>query len=231
MALQLSVGNRFSFIVPSLAAALLCLAAVTTGRAQTVAFSTLGLTGAGYRGPSFGSGSGHEAVAQAFTTGGTAMNLSAINLAFNYNGDFSSGFSLAVYSNNSGAPGTLLETLSGASEPNTTANYSYTSGTSTLLSANTTYWWVATVTPSGTPSFNILLTASPSGTNGNGWSIGNAYTAVQSDTTFSSFSAVGGRSFQFSVETTSAIPEPSTYAALAGAAVLGLAVYRRRRSA
>ena len=231
MALHLSAGNRFSFIVQSLAAALLCLAAVATGRAQTVAFSTLGLTGAGYRGPSFASGSGHEAVAQAFTTGGTAMNLSAITLAFNYNGDFSSGFSLAVYSNNSGAPGTLLETLSGASEPNTTANYSYTSGASTLLSANTTYWWVASVTPSGTPSFNILLTSSPSGTNSNGWGIGNAYTAVQTDTTFGSLSAVGGRSFQFSVETTSAIPEPSTYAALAGAAVLGLAIYRRRRTA
>ena len=46
----------------------------------------------------------------------------------------------------------------------------------------------------------------------------------------SQFAYFGGDSPQYVAFAPSAIPEPSTYAALAGAAVLGLAVWRRRRA-
>ncbi len=110
-------------------------------------------------------------------------------------------------------------TLSAGSSPNTFAtvfsfdtSYTYTSGTSLVI--------------------EIRHTGFGSGISIDGVTAGTADSLYRGFQT-NSFSGTTGSSVQFPVMTLlsagSAIPEPSTYAAFAGTAVLGLALSRRRR--
>ena len=60
------------------------------------------------------------------------------------------------------------------------------------------------------------------------FNIGESFTAGQSITLTLSGSAAAGENFSLQSITVSAVPEPSTYAALAGIVILGFAAYRRR---
>lgn len=143
------------------------------------------------------------------------------------------GFSLRLFSDNSGAPGTSLETLSGNNNPTTTGNYSYTSS-GTTLNSNSTYWIVASAaTGAYDPGSDFYYwgasdTNNQTTTGGPTWLIGD----VVSYSTNSGSSWVTSSStydLKFSVSTAAAIPEPSTCAALFGACALGLVGYRRHR--
>lgn len=165
-------------------------------------------------------------VVQSFTTGASATELGSILL--DMESGSGSGFSLALYSAGVNAPGSLLETLSGSAAPTSAATYSFTSGLSIALSANTTYWWVASVeSESLEGQFKIALTTFSSEANDGGWSIGQGYSTYPSDEGFGPLNPFRKKSFQFAV-TTSAIPEPSTYAALAGFGAFAFVVWRRR---
>lgn len=207
------------------AAVCLLLSIATVSRAQIVV-SVSNLTqpnNAGTTSISFNNSSSFQYPTQAFTTGSSATVLSNITLSLG-NGS-GSGFALKLYSDNAGAPGTLLETLTGSSSPTTAGNYAFTSGASTALSATTTYWWVATTT-SG--NFNIKDTTSTAETSSTGWTIADSGFDQQNN----SGSLVNDQDvFLFSVSTTSAVPEPGTYAAVAGFIALGFAAHRRRRRA
>lgn len=167
---------------------------------------------------------GTALLAQSFTTGSTATKLDFITPRFDTN--LATAFTLSLYSNSTTNPGTLIETLTGTATPNSATTYNFTSG-GTILAANTTYWWVASAATSTNQAY-ISFTNSASFTSPDGWTLGVIRSTTNSGTTWNDFNT--GQELRFSVNA-SAVPEPSTYAALAGAAALGLAVWRRRRSA
>ncbi|MDB6003944.1 MAG: hypothetical protein JWR15_931 [Prosthecobacter sp.] len=82
---------------------------------------------------------------QSFLVGGTTMGLTSVDLYMDNAANAVGNFAVALYSNNgSNLPGTLMEVLTGSSNPATAGAYTYT-GSSALL-ANTGYWIVAEVT-------------------------------------------------------------------------------------
>lgn len=172
-----------------------------------------------------GPAQGYDA-AGSFSTGSTAFSLSSINLSIV--GGNGTGFAVALYSNSSSVPGTLLISLSGSSSPTTTGIYSYTPTSAQILGANTTYWWVASVPHSGivATSFNIRSTGSGAeSTSLDSWTIGNVFRQQNNGGGWDAT----GTPLMFSVSTT-AIPEPSTYVLAAGLAVFGFTLVRRRRT-
>ena len=199
---------------------------------QTVFLSSLGQSPAGYSDVSFStSGSTHSAVGQAFTVGGADVILDNVTIKTAGTGT-GTGFTVGLYSHKSfsTAPDSLIETLTGETAPTAIGTYSYTSSASTLLLANTTYWWVATV-PSGTDSnFNINRIPLGSMSASGGWSALQSYGTTMTGTNFDGWSGIGGRSVEFSISA-SAVPEPATAVLLAGLAALGAAVSRRSRRA
>jgi hypothetical protein len=167
--------------------------------------------------------------ASSFTTDSTAASytLDSVSLIFASANNTSGNFFVGLYSNNSGAPGSSLETLSGTSNPGS-GTHSFTS-VGTTLNANTTYWIVGGVT-SGLGDYRWFWTSSDSqsSTGGATWVIGND-DAQYSSNSGSTWAPDGGV-MKFSV-TATAIPEPGTYAALFGLAALAVAKWRRRTSA
>ncbi len=180
------------------------------------------------------------------TIGGTSITFSrdanGVLGAIEYNGT-STGFSNATFFSPSLANSDFIEFQGKASG---TPTYTITFGTTVvdpilLIASN-----ASTLTFSATPTFlsgSTNATAefivsgnqvigtdynpAPTDANGAVKFFGNfttiSFTAVYSGT---APGGIEGISLQVGV---TAIPEPSTYAAIAGAAMLGLAVYRRRR--
>lgn len=189
--------------------------------AQTVYVSNLSQT---YTPSSYTGVTATQWLAQPFTTGSTDTTLASIGMAFNSGGS-GTGIVFRLYTAGSGAPGTLLSTLSTAGAPASGGTITFTPASAIQLSANTTYWAVASA--SSGSSFRASITTATGETSADGWSIANnRYATTNSGTSWNS----GGNLLRISVSA-SAIPEPSTYAACAGVAVLGLAVWRRRRAA
>lgn len=208
----------------SLCPALLLILAIASPACAQVVVSNLTATGGGTL-----SVSTTQSVAGAFTTGATTSLLGNVTLALGNASGATSVFTVALYSSNLGLPGTLIETLSGPASPQPVGNYSFTSGGSTTLNPNTTYFWVGTLaSPSSSDRRRPLFALSTNETSSDGWAITDFYYVKGSSGTWN---ATAGNPLMFSVSATSAIPEPSTYAALAGVAALGLAAYRRRRTA
>jgi hypothetical protein len=136
-----------------------------------------------------------------------------------------------LFSDNAGAPGSSLVTLSGPSSVPTESKYTYT--TSYSLTAGTTYWMVVSDANavSNSSAFNWFANAAfagPTAQNGSGWSYAGAKQSGNGGATWGSNNA--GASF--SSISINAVPEPSTYAmALAGLACGGYGVFRRRKRA
>ncbi|MGH7993282.1 MAG: choice-of-anchor R domain-containing protein [Limisphaerales bacterium] len=163
-----------------------------------------------------------------FTTGGNLNGYSLDSIQIAIDGILvvdGSGFSLSLYSNNSGQPGSSVGVLSGSSNPSVAGNYTYTASGVTL-SASTSYWVVgdaATAFPNG--SFLWGDTTSPAYTSSGGWSINNATRDISHDGG-STWTATGVSLLRFSV-TATAVPEPQSFA-LAGLG-LTLVFFRRRK--
>jgi hypothetical protein len=199
---------------------------------QTVFVSSLGQSPAGYSDVSYSTtGPLHLAAAQGFTVGGSDVVLDNITVRIGLTGS-GTGFSVGLYSNDSIStiPGALIGLLNGPTSPTAIGTYSYTPVSSTLLLANTTYWWVATV-PTGTNArFNINRIPLGSVSTSGGWTATQGYETTMTDTSFDGWSGIGGRSLEFSISA-STVPEPAAAAWLAGLVALGLTVARRKRTA
>lgn len=209
----------------SLALALGTLALCQVLHAQTVVVSNTAESTGGSAGAL--KASGFMGVDQwgggSFTTGATAMNLDSVILDFLSVSNVP-GLQLSIYSNASDRPGVSLAVLGSATTIDA-GNLIYAfAPTSTLaLQPTTTYWWISNYVSDG--QYSVGMTASTNETSAFGWTIGNGL--VQSSNGGTSWNVDTLYTMQFSVAA-SAVPEPSTYAAILGAAALVLAGVKRR---
>lgn len=122
--------------------------------------------------------------------------------------------------------GLPIITLSGTANPATVGTYTFTANND-LLAANTTYWIVAGVTSgSGSYRWNV---ATGDNYQMATWTPVDAFAqSSNAGVDWSVLTAGSANPYLYEV-TVSAIPEPSTYAALAGLGALGLACWRRRQ--
>ncbi len=174
-------------------------------------------------------------LAQSFTTDSSSaqFNLISVSLMFYQSVGTIGNFTVTVYGNDSGKPGSVLGTLSGNASPTATfagQQETYTASGVTL-NANTTYWvsWGFSspnddgATYIGTPMQDTSATGQ--------WSLGVTRVSFDFGSSWAGFAATEFPA-QISIQASAiAVPEPGTYAAIAGAAALGLAAWRRRRPA
>jgi len=222
-------------------AGLLLAGAVSLAHGQVVGVSDLGST-------TTGTMSGAKAVvksgkpstdleyASSFTTGAAATTFDSITFPVTLASG--TGLTIALYSSgiqsntDTVAPAALIETLTGPSAP-PPGNATYTASTPLTLSANTIYWWVASVPKGVSAEFDFDIAATPLSSGLSGWTINADSSQASEYTTPLTFVANPDKTFEYSVEVTqlSAVPEPSTYALLAGGGSLIFAFYHRRRTA
>lgn len=166
-------------------------------------------------------------VAREFTTGANAggYQLNHVDLALNR---FSSDptFAVSLWSDASNAPGSQLGVFTYAGSG---TQFNWVSGAN--LNAATTYWITVSSTQSfdGSTSHAWGATPDASFALAGGWTAGAALGSADQGGGWGNLPS----NFQFAVTATelTAIPEPSTYAALAGlAAMVGAVVARRRRA-
>jgi len=167
--------------------------------------------------------------ANAFTTGSAAagytLNSATLKMS-NASGD-PSDFSLELFSESSGNPGSSLAALSGSSDPATAGDFTYTATGVTLL-PNTTYFLVADAANSGpnvSDFYSWGQTLSTAQTTTDGWTVADVSRFSPNDgATWSAGNSV----LLFSIDATGvpAIPEPTSLALLS---LGGLALVRRRR--
>jgi hypothetical protein len=168
-----------------------------------------------------------------FTTGANSGGYSFSSLTMSFNnvtgspGSLSVGLYSAFDSASGSSPTGLLSSLSVSSGNPASAGNVVFSGTTTLAASTTYFLLLAAPSASSTGNYFTYHTASTTNEDSGGlagWLIGDiGYIANSSGGVWSD-----GGGAMMSIQA-SAIPEPSTYAAIAGAAMLGLAVWRRRR--
>lgn len=215
-------------------ALLLCLASLATTRLAAQAVSNLS---EGSTATLLPVGSAYEvrSVLTSFTTGSsaTSFDFTGIDVVFQNSTGSASGLTINLY-----GPGMNLSDISTGVDFLTGLTLSsgspVSAGTSSFLgsatlSANTTYYLLFQA--DGTfGTFNSYTLGVPSTGNQSGypgWTISDGSEVYFNSTSHSSSAPV---TFAvYATEATSAVPEPSTYAALAGAAALGLAIWRRSR--
>ena len=165
-------------------------------------------------------------LAGSFTTDSSIYSLSSVTVLLNDVPSTSTPLALSIYSDNTGLPGTLLETLSGSS-PTTGGQFSFTSSGLTL-NPDTTYFLVGSTPGNGIYHWAYTSDTSELITGGSGWTLANdRWTSSNSGTSWNNYS---GTPLMFSVTAASAVPEPGAYAALAGLAALAFLAFRRRHS-
>jgi len=171
--------------------------------------------------------------AQSFTTGGDAVYLNFITLQMT-SGGYGSGFTVTLHEREMegemDVPGEFLAQLAGSGTPAESGAYNFSATEQILLSADTTYFWMAWIQPDGgevDAQFNVSTTGSMDETSDAGWSLGDAGLIYEGTEEGEGEWISMGEAALFSVNTT-AIPEPGTYGALVGIVILGIAASRRR---
>ena len=153
--------------------------------------------------------SSFHSAAASFTTGNTPTSLAAISVSMQR--DSGSGgtgtnslgaFALALYSNSSGLPGTILRTLAGNNYPTIAGVYIYTNTAALELLPNTTYWIVGSSSTSGGSAYRWTLTSYTTLDSGSIWTLG----LYGSDSNGEGWVSSSGLSLEFSVTVVPGIP-------------------------
>lgn len=178
---------------------------------------------------------GENQDAAGFTTGNTALAYQLNSVVISIFGSINNpapGFVVAIYTNNSGQPGSLLGTLSGSNSPSTAGEYTYTAAGITL-SALTPYWVVVTGTFTASDANTFYLwntTQSSTYTSTGGWTIQTGTVPGSDDGGATWHEQQEGFTPVFAINA-SAVPEPATFAlALIGGATLLARRFARRQS-
>ena len=162
--------------------------------------------------------------AQSFNTGAGSALLDSVRLAM-ANGSPTGSFTLGLYNDVGGSPGTLQVNLSGDMTPIDAGEYDYEPDVPFTLDASTTYWVVADPVVGNT---NWRTTEDTSETGATGWTLGDAAKLRQVI-----FGNDGGwiaitQSAQMAIFAT--VPEASSFAFFAvAAAATSFKVMRPRR--
>ena len=118
-------------------------------------------------GPYYSAVDASQSVGVAFTTGSAATSLASVSVKLG-GADLGTGggtlgtFSLALYSDAGGLPGSSVATLSGNAAPPYAGVYTFTNASPVVLGATTTYWVVAS-TSGGTGSGSFYRWSSSAG--------------------------------------------------------------------
>jgi hypothetical protein len=100
-----------------------------------------------------------QTLAASFNTGSVTSYLASVSLGMKSANGIGGHFSVSIYNDTGSSPGNLLVTLSGNSTPTTTGLYIYTNSSVLALSANSTYWIVASSADAvGTNAFEWFYT-------------------------------------------------------------------------
>jgi hypothetical protein len=195
------------------------LAATVAASAQTVYLSSLSSPNDGgtiYR-------DNTSFIGQRFTTDASAASFTLNSVSLAIAGAYEiNDFTVSLMTDSgSNTPGALIGTLTGSISPTGSGTFDYTT-TGINLVAGTSYWVTMGFT-SGAGYFGSPRTTDLSGATGP-WTLNGRATTFAGN-----WSYYGGDNALMSI-TATPIPEPSTYAALAGLLALGLVVYRRRRA-
>lgn len=167
-----------------------------------------------------------------FTTGDSGASVTGFTLAFGAADGVPSGFGLELYASFAEGigPADLVATFTGP-DPLTEGSYDFV-GAATL-SANTSYFLIATAPAASTfAAFSWQRTLSTAEDIGGaaGWTIGDTLILENSFFTWSEHATGSMSPLMFSVQG-SAVPEPATWVTFAGAVALVLAAGWRRRTA
>ena len=108
--------------------------------------------------------------AVSFTTGNTPNFFVSASINLGLPGD--GPLALSLYNDAAGAPGISLAALSGDSDPAGDAVVTFTNSSPLMLSANTTYWIVASSSSDEGIFYNWLVTSSTSLDSGSIWPLG-----------------------------------------------------------
>jgi hypothetical protein len=161
-------------------------------------------------------------LAQGFTTGSNAQFLTIQSVTLGIFAEVGvPNRSVSIFSNNAGVPGSQLY-VSNSIPVSAVSSYVF-SFSSVVLSANTSYW----IVPQAEISWHLSQPiAPPTGQNASGYAyLGTAEKTLSSG---NAWTESGLTSYAVSIN---AVPEPSTYAmASAGAGVVGLMAWRRRKA-
>jgi len=115
--------------------------------------------------------------AVSFTTGNTPSLLSSVSLSMHASTGTNnvSIFSIGIFSDNGGSPGTSLSLFPGNGAPTSSEIYTYNPANTVQLQTNTTYWIVANANDPSYYEWNV--TTNRSLDSGSVWTLGNATSA------------------------------------------------------
>jgi len=189
-----------------------------TSRAQ----GTLALSNLGERGVGYGVGDSIQAFLTGSSSGGYILD--SVTLEMGAWLGYANDFTVGIYTDGLGEPGTVLGSLSGSRDPEIRGEYVYTAS-NVNLSPSSIYWIMVSSQPTGTPPPPLP----PVG--GYAWQVTDSPVYVSEDgwrPITNGSSAGPGNVLQFGIEATP-IPEPATLTLVLAGATSALALGSKRR--